>query len=319
MWAEVGQIVLWVVLAGVAGLVAGWVLRSLGRGERRGDVERRLTRARDEMSAAREEARRAVERVSGLEDEIAGLRGRAEMQASLLAQRDQRIADLLADLDELALEAERRGPERTLVAPPPPPPSPPPPVERTPEPEPEPAPAEPEPHEPPAEPAPGPVDEEPVAEPAAEPTPAGAAAPEPAGEPAPEPIRAPEPAEPGPEAPRPIREPALQQPTLPGVLGPASAAAAAAAERRQASRRRGEPIVPLEDEDDLTVIKGIGPVLEAKLKQLGVRTYRQIAGWSQRDVEDVSKALGSFPQRIERDGWIASAREQHRRKYGVHP
>lgn len=303
MWAEVGEIVLWVVLAGVAGLVAGWLLRSLGRGERRGDAERRLARARDEMSAAREESRRAVERVSGLEDEIAGLRGRAEMQASLLAQRDQRIAELLADLDDLALEAERRGPERAFASPPPPPP-PPPPVERVPEP----VPAEPGAAAPPVEPEPqpdeagtGPADEPAAAE---EPAPVAAVGPVP---------------EPEPEAPRPIREPALQQPTLPGVLGPASAAAAAAAERRQASRRRGEPIVPLEDDDDLTVIKGIGPVLEAKLKQLGVRTYRQIAAWTERDVEDVSKALGSFPQRIERDGWIDGAREQHRRKYGVHP
>ncbi|MEZ5099977.1 MAG: hypothetical protein R3C15_09315 [Thermoleophilia bacterium] len=308
MWAEVGEIVLWVVLAGVVGLVAGWLLRSLGGGERRGDAERRLARARDEMTAARDEARREVERVSGLEDEIAGLRGRAEMQASLLAQRDQRIAELLADLDELAVEAERRGPERTVVAPPPPPPLPP-----EPEPEPEPADAGPaastaadEPPMPDLEPEVAPMPAEALDEPGlpatVEPVPAVDEQPTT-----------------GPEAPRPIREPALQQPTLPGVLGPASAAAAAAAERRQESRRRNEPIVPLEDEDDLTRIRGVGPVLEGKLKLLGVRTYRQIAAWSARDVEDVSKALGSFPQRIERDGWIESAREQHRRKYGVHP
>ena len=38
--------------------------------------------------------------------------------------------------------------------------------------------------------------------------------------------------------------------------------------------------------DDLKLIVGIGPVLERMLHQLGVATYRQIARWSERDIDE---------------------------------
>jgi len=68
--------------------------------------------------------------------------------------------------------------------------------------------------------------------------------------------------------------------------------------------------------DDLKLIVGIGPVLERMLHQLGVSTYRQIARWSERDVDDFDARLPEFPGRIRRDAWVTQARELHQSKFG---
>jgi predicted flap endonuclease-1-like 5' DNA nuclease len=68
--------------------------------------------------------------------------------------------------------------------------------------------------------------------------------------------------------------------------------------------------------DDLKLIVGIGPVLERMLQQLGIATYRQIARWSERDIDEMDARLHEFPGRIRRDGWVAQARALHRSKYG---
>jgi predicted flap endonuclease-1-like 5' DNA nuclease len=68
--------------------------------------------------------------------------------------------------------------------------------------------------------------------------------------------------------------------------------------------------------DDLKLIVGIGPMLERMLQQLGVTTYRQIARWSERDVDEYDAKLPEFPGRIRRDGWVTQARELHQSKYG---
>ena len=68
--------------------------------------------------------------------------------------------------------------------------------------------------------------------------------------------------------------------------------------------------------DDLKLIVGVGPVLERMLYRLGVATYRQIAHWSERDIDEIDAKLPEFPGRIRRDGWVTQARELHRSKYG---
>ena len=68
--------------------------------------------------------------------------------------------------------------------------------------------------------------------------------------------------------------------------------------------------------DDLKLIVGVGPMLERMLQQLGVTTYRQIARWSERDIDDYDAKLPEFPGRIRRDGWVTQARELHQSKYG---
>jgi len=68
--------------------------------------------------------------------------------------------------------------------------------------------------------------------------------------------------------------------------------------------------------DDLKLVVGIGPVLERMLHRLGVATYRQIAHWSDRDIDEIDAKLPEFPGRIRRDGWVTQARELHQSKYG---
>jgi len=71
--------------------------------------------------------------------------------------------------------------------------------------------------------------------------------------------------------------------------------------------------------DDLKLIVGIGPVLERMLQQLGVGTYRQIARWSERDIDVFDAKLAEFPGRIRRDAWVTQARELHQSKFGERP
>ena len=65
---------------------------------------------------------------------------------------------------------------------------------------------------------------------------------------------------------------------------------------------------PAEKGDELTRIKGIGPVLQGKLNKLGIRDFAQIAAWSPADVARISEHL-DFKGRIEREEWIQQARD----------
>jgi len=60
--------------------------------------------------------------------------------------------------------------------------------------------------------------------------------------------------------------------------------------------------------DDLKELSGVGPALEKKLNEAGVTTFAQIAAWTDADVADMDEKL-SFKGRIEREGWIAQAKE----------
>jgi predicted flap endonuclease-1-like 5' DNA nuclease len=71
--------------------------------------------------------------------------------------------------------------------------------------------------------------------------------------------------------------------------------------------------------DDLKLIVGVGPVLERMLHQLGVTTYRQIARWTEYDIDEIDRKLPEFPGRIRRDAWVTQARELHHSKYGAAP
>lgn len=68
-------------------------------------------------------------------------------------------------------------------------------------------------------------------------------------------------------------------------------------------------------EDDLKMVRGIGPKLEETLKGLGITSFRQIANFETEDIVFVTAALDAFKGRIERDDWMSSAAEQHATKY----
>jgi predicted flap endonuclease-1-like 5' DNA nuclease len=60
---------------------------------------------------------------------------------------------------------------------------------------------------------------------------------------------------------------------------------------------------PPPDPDDLTVIKGIGPVYAARLNEAGVQTYR---GLSEIDAGTIADSVGTTPEAVA--NWIAQAK-----------
>ncbi len=61
------------------------------------------------------------------------------------------------------------------------------------------------------------------------------------------------------------------------------------------------------DADDLKRIKGIGPVIEETLNDLGTYQFKQIASWETNNVSWVENFL-AFPGRIARENWIEQAK-----------
>lgn len=59
--------------------------------------------------------------------------------------------------------------------------------------------------------------------------------------------------------------------------------------------------------DDLKQISGIGPKLEQVLNADGVRTFADMASWSDADIARIDAELG-LGGRIVRDGWVAQAK-----------
>jgi NADH-quinone oxidoreductase subunit E len=66
---------------------------------------------------------------------------------------------------------------------------------------------------------------------------------------------------------------------------------------------------PPAEVDDLKKIKGIGPKMEAVLNEHGIYQYAQLAAFDAADLAWLDRAVGSFPGRAERDGWVAQAKE----------
>lgn len=60
--------------------------------------------------------------------------------------------------------------------------------------------------------------------------------------------------------------------------------------------------------DDLKLIKGVGPKLEALLHRLGFYHFDQVAAWSADEVSWVDQNLEGFKGRVSRDDWVAQAK-----------
>ena len=69
------------------------------------------------------------------------------------------------------------------------------------------------------------------------------------------------------------------------------------------------PVADAAGGDELTEINGIGPVIAGKLKDIGITTFKQIAEFTAEDIERVDAEL-NFKGRIEREEWIAQAKEK---------
>ncbi len=64
-----------------------------------------------------------------------------------------------------------------------------------------------------------------------------------------------------------------------------------------------------EEKDDLKMISGIGPSIEERLNVLDIYTFRQISNFTTQDIETINYAIIYFSGRIDRDEWVAQAKE----------
>ncbi len=67
-------------------------------------------------------------------------------------------------------------------------------------------------------------------------------------------------------------------------------------------------VEPPQFRDDLKKISGIAHVLERRLNEYGIYTYKQIMEWDKTAIDEFSHLL-AFPDRIERDDWLGQARQ----------
>ena len=104
-----------------------------------------------------------------------------------------------------------------------------------------------------------------------------------------------------PEAPAAATAEAAAKPAGPAIKAGATANALAAP-------RGGTP-------DNLTLIKGIGPVNERRLNEHGIFHFDQIAAWKKADVI-AAEAYLAFDGRIAREDWIGQAKKLAKESQG---
>ena len=61
--------------------------------------------------------------------------------------------------------------------------------------------------------------------------------------------------------------------------------------------------------DDLKLIKGVGPNLEALCNKLGFYHFDQIASWTEKEIAWVDENLEGFKGRVTREDWVQQARD----------
>ena len=77
-------------------------------------------------------------------------------------------------------------------------------------------------------------------------------------------------------------------------------------------------VTPAKNErDQLTEIKGVGPVLEKLLHQSGIFYFQQVASLDNNGINELQEQIPQFPNRIRRDQWVKQAKKLHRDKYGA--
>ncbi len=77
---------------------------------------------------------------------------------------------------------------------------------------------------------------------------------------------------------------------------------------KKAATRGEEAGAPSSGGDDLSLLSGVGPVLEKKLREAGISTFRQIAELTPEQAAELDEKL-NLRGRIEREEWIEQAKE----------
>jgi len=61
------------------------------------------------------------------------------------------------------------------------------------------------------------------------------------------------------------------------------------------------------DKDELSRIEGVGPFLQQQLYDIGVSTFEEISTWDSEKIAEVTRKIGYFEGRIEKDRWVEQA------------
>ena len=100
------------------------------------------------------------------------------------------------------------------------------------------------------------------------------------------------------------KQPAASTPKAKSVVNSTGGVARAKAAKSAApAKKAAAPVLA----DDLTLIKGIGPVNNRKLNSHGIVSFAQIAAWKKADIVSVEAYL-EFDGRIAREDWIGQAK-----------
>lgn len=83
--------------------------------------------------------------------------------------------------------------------------------------------------------------------------------------------------------------------------------AAQAPAKKSAPKKAAAPKASAANKDNLRMIRGIGPQIEARLNSLDVYQFAQIASWKEKDEAKFGEVL-SFPGRIKREEWVKQAK-----------
>lgn len=129
--------------------------------------------------------------------------------------------------------------------------------------------------------------------------------------------------------PAPVARPATRAPAAGKAAAKPAGGVAKAAPARRVAAKKADPAAPARPRalkaarggkpDDLKLIKGIGPKLEALCNRLGFYHFDQIAAWTPAEIAWVDDNLEGFSGRVTRDGWVAQAAALARGGETAHP
>jgi predicted flap endonuclease-1-like 5' DNA nuclease len=92
------------------------------------------------------------------------------------------------------------------------------------------------------------------------------------------------------------------------MLPAGSSARAALLAERQRLAGDGAAASPAGEGDELEAIKGIGPKIHEELSRMGIASLSQLAALTPAQIAQIEERIG-FPGRIERERWIAQAKD----------
>lgn len=89
---------------------------------------------------------------------------------------------------------------------------------------------------------------------------------------------------------------------------PVKAAVPKPAPKPAVTPAKAKATAPTAVPDNLLLLKGVGPKVNAMLKDMGVTRFEQVANWSPAEIAEIDAKLGAFAGRIGRDNWVDQAR-----------